>query len=114
MSIYKRGRPHKYYPFSGEGQKPPALPGQYRIRNIAGDITYIGETNNLARRMPEHLRNGKLAPGSGGHSFEYQVADGRSTSVTRRLCERAAIKKHDPSLNRSRGGEGRPAGRHKS
>ena len=50
MSAYKPGRPNKYNPSTGEGQKPPAKPGEYRIRNSSGEITYIGETNNIARR----------------------------------------------------------------
>ena len=55
MSIYKPGRPAKYNPTTGVGSKPPASPGEYRIRNGEGDIVYIGETNNLNR--PFHLRN---------------------------------------------------------
>ncbi len=43
------------------------------------------------------------------YTFEYKVADGRSTSKTRREHEQEKIKQHDPALNKSRGGEGRPA-----
>ncbi|MCI8860669.1 MAG: hypothetical protein HFI71_14405 [Lachnospiraceae bacterium] len=43
------------------------------------------------------------------YTFEYQVADGRSTSQTRRKHEKKKIKEHDPVLNKSKGGEGRPA-----
>lgn len=39
------------------------------------------------------------------------VADGRSTSRTRREHEQQSIEKHHPTLNRSKGGEGRPAGK---
>lgn len=60
MSIYKPGRPKKYDPSSGKGQKPPATPGEYRIRDDEGNIVYIGETNDLKRRMQEHIRSGKL------------------------------------------------------
>lgn len=42
-------------------------------------------------------------------TFEYQVADGRTTSKTRRIHERDKIKQHNPVLNKSKGGEGRPA-----
>ena len=38
-------------------------------------------------------------------------ADGRSTSRTRREHEQQSIEKHHPTLNRSKGGEGRPAGK---
>lgn len=48
MSAYKPGRPNKYNPTTGAGHKPPAKPGEYRIRDTAGSISYIGETNNLA------------------------------------------------------------------
>jgi excinuclease UvrABC nuclease subunit len=84
--------------------KPPARAGEYRILDKNRKVSYIGETNNLARRMGEHRRAGKLCEGD---RFAWQAADGRSTSKTRRAHERAKIKKHKPSLNRSKGGEGR-------
>ena len=108
MAIYKPGRPNKYNPTTGAGQKPPAKPGEYRMRDSSGTITYIGETNNLARRTQEHIRSGRLSAGQGSSTIEYQVADGRSTSHTRREHERQSIHKHSPTLNRSKGGEGRP------
>ena len=108
MPVYKPGRPTKYNPFTGVGSKPPALPGEYRIRGADGGILYIGETDNLLRRMGEHVRSEKLANGC---TLEYQTADSRSTSSTRREHERAKIKQHQPPLNKSKGGEGRPAGR---
>lgn len=112
MSIYKPGRPQKYDPSTGSGNRPPAQPGEYRIRDASGEITYIGETNDLRRRMGEHLRSGKLSGGKDpGGTFEWKVADGRSTSVTRRIHEREKIAQHSPRLNSSGGGEGRIAGR---
>lgn len=108
MSIYKSGRPNKYIPTSGSGRKPPSRPGEYRIRDNSNRITYVGETNNLNRRLNEHIRKGKLSEGT-GVSFEWKAADRRSTSRTRRLHEQAKIKQHRPEWNRSRGGEGRPA-----
>lgn len=112
MAIYKPGRPTKYNPTTDVGQKPPASPGEYRIRNGEGSIVYIGETNNLARRTKEHIRSGKLPTGEGCNStIEYKVADGRSTSRTRREQEQQKIAQHNPLLNKSRGGEGRPAGK---
>ena len=50
MSIYKPGRPSKYDPFTGKGSPPPSAPGEYRIRDAAGSIAYVGETNDLRRR----------------------------------------------------------------
>ena len=62
--------------------------------------------------MGEHIRSGKLDTGNGqAGTIEYQVADGRSTSNTRREHERQKIEQHNPSLNKSKGGEGRPAGK---
>ena len=109
MSIYKPGRPVKYDPTTSAGHKPPAQPGEYRIRDNTGKITYIGETNNLARRMNEHIRSGKLSTGSDGGTIEFKTADGRSTSRTRREHEQQKIAQHTPSLNKSKGGEGRIA-----
>lgn len=112
MSIYKAGRPWKFDPTTGAGHRPPNSPGEYRMRDGSGCITYIGETNDLARRMREHIRSGKLPTGQGcGSTLEYMVADGRSTSRTRREHEQQSIEKHHPTLNRSKGGEGRPAGK---
>lgn len=112
MAVYKPGRPSKYNPSSGTGKKPPSKPGEYRVRDGSGNITYIGETNNLARRTSEHIRSGKLPTGNGCKStIEYKLADGRSTSRTRREHEQQKIAQHQPLLNKSRGGEGRSAGK---
>ena len=108
MSIYKPGRPSLFDPASGQGKRPPASPGEYRIRSANREIAYIGETNNLQRRMGEHVRSGKLSTSC---TFEWKCADGRSTSSTRREHERLKIAQHNPPLNKSRGGEGRPAKR---
>lgn len=112
MSIYKPGRPHKCNPTVKTFVKPPSVPGEYRIRDPKGNIVYVGETNNLSRRMAEHMRNGKMSPTHGVKgTFEYKVADARSTSRTRRIHEQQKIAQHHPALNKSIGGEGRPAGR---
>lgn len=110
MGIYKPGRPRTYIPATGKGTIPPQKPGIYRIRSTSGEILYIGETCNLHRRMQEHIRAGKISLSRTAPSrVEYKVADGRSTSSSRRAHERMKIAKHNPSLNRSRGGEGRIA-----
>jgi len=101
MGIIKPGRPSKYR--VGD-DKPPANPGLYNIRDANGKILYSGETNNLGRRAVEHERNGLLGS---GRSFDFQVADGRSTSRTRRELEKARIGDNKPPLNQSSGGEGR-------
>lgn len=104
MSIYQPGRPKKYCPSTKSGHIPPCQPGEYRIRNTDKSIIYIGETNNLKRRMQEHIRTGKLQD---NYTLEFQCADKRSSSRTRRIHERAKIAQHKPLLNQSHGGEGR-------
>lgn len=106
MSTYKPGRPKKYNPKTGAGDKPPAKPGEYRIRDKSGNITYVGETNNLRRRTNEHVNTGKL---NEKHTLEYKIADGRSSSRTRREHEQKKIQQLSPSQNKSKGGEGRTA-----
>lgn len=108
MSIYQAGRPFKYNPAVRNSKLPPPSSGEYRIRDSSGSILYVGETCNLARRIKEHQRSGKL-PCDGSRFAEYMLADCHSTSSDRRGHERHSIHKHRPLLNRSRGGEGRPA-----
>lgn len=105
MSTYSSGRPKKVRVTDGLGQLPHAA-GEYRHRDANGHITYIGETNDIKRRSQQHLRTGKL---QSDYSVEYKIADGRSSSRTRRMHEREKIKKHNPVLNKSGGGEGRIA-----
>lgn len=111
-SIYKPGRPFKYTPATGRGSKPPAQPGLYRIRDGGGRILYIGETCSLSRRIREHIRSGKISMNPTDRFYvEYQIADRRSTSRSRRAHERKKIRRHRPAWNRSAGGEGRVAAR---
>ena len=106
----QKGQTPKIRPNDQKWEKPPKEPREYRIRDDSGKIIYIGETNNLERWMHEHIRSGKLKTGEESKgTVEYQLADKRSTSVTRCLHERAKIKQHDPALNKSKGGEGRSA-----
>lgn len=71
MCTYRPGRPIKYNPTTGAGTKPPSKPGEYCIHDGAGKIVYIGETNDLARRLTEHIRNGKLLIGPNAGTFEF-------------------------------------------
>lgn len=109
MGIYKPGRPSKYNPSTKEGKEPPHKAGEYRIRDSSNQITYVGETNDLNRRMNEHVHTGKCRTGKNADTFEYKEADRRSTSKTRRTHEQKKIKQHNPPLNKSKGGEGRRA-----
>lgn len=100
MGIFKRGRPSR--------QAPPKKSGLYYFRNKhTGDVDYVGETSNLKRRKAEHSASGKLDPAK--HEFEFKIADGRSTSKTRRKHERLKINQHEPRLSQRGGGGGRPA-----
>ena len=103
MSIFRRGRPSR--------QAPPNGPGIYRFRNkLTGEIDYIGEAVDIARRIVTHLRSTKPVS-LNTHHVEWQAADGRSTSRTRREHERVKINKHKPLLNKRGGGGGRKASR---
>ena len=109
MAIYKRGRPPKVD--TNELFHLPEKPGEYRWRDKDKNIAYIGETNNIKRRNKQHKKTGRL---DDDYSIEYMIADGRSTSKTRRKHEKNSIEKHQPYLNKSTGGEGRPAMRRKN
>ena len=101
MSIFRRGRPSR--------KDPPNGPGIYRFRNkLTGEIDYIGEAADIARRIVTHLRSTKPVS-LDTHHVEWQAADGRSTSRTRREHERVKINKHKPRLNKRGGGGGRRA-----
>ncbi len=101
MGIFNRGRPSR--------QSPPKAPGEYRIRDKdTGKIKYIGETNNLSRRVKEHNR-GSFP--SKDNVAEWQRADRDSTSQERRLHEKRKIDQHQPPMNQRRGGGGRIADR---
>ena len=100
MSILGRGRPSR--------QDPPVKLGIYQfVRKDSGDVTYTGEINDLRGRKHEHTRSGLFEPDV--EYFEWQVADGRSTSRTRREIETSRIDQQDPDKNRHPGGSGRPA-----
>lgn len=100
MGIFKRGRPSR--------QEPPDKPGIYYFRNKqTNNVDYVGETENLKRRKKQHLTSRKLDLEV--HWFEFKVADGRSTSRTRRQHESLKIDRHKPRLSQRRGGGGRTA-----
>ena len=101
VGITKKGRPSR--------QDPPDQLGLYRLTSKStGEIKYIGETSDLERRKGEQFRSDKpVSPET--HHFEWQVADRRGTSRTRREHERRKIDQHNPSMNKKRGGGGKYA-----
>lgn len=112
MSIYKAGRPWKFDPTTGPEHSGPTVPASTGCGTAPAALHTSGRPTISPGRMREHIRSGKLPTGQGcGSTLEYMVADGRSTSRTRREHEQQSIEKHHPTLNRSKGGEGRPAGK---
>ncbi len=107
MPLYNSGRAKELHPLKGRGQRPPKAKGEYRILDeVTKKPVYIGVTNNLDRRMHEHIHSGKI---SGKNSiFAYKVANGAATQQALNDHERMKIKKHSPALNKRAGGAGRP------
>ena len=96
--IFGRGRP--------SSQEPPTQPGNYRWVDEAGEIVYVGETNNLRRRRGEHRRS-QSEVGSVGQRFLWQASLPDASADDRRAVERQKIASHKPRLNRRAGGGGR-------
>ena len=108
MTLYKSGRPTEVSPLDANNtRKVPNVKGEYRILDSkTKKPVYIGVSNNLNRRMHEHIRSGKL---SGDNSvFAYKIADGRASQSRINDHERTKINQHKPSLNQRAGGAGRP------
>ena len=97
--LYKPGRPST--------KEPPCSAGEYRfINKNTKEIDYLGETNNLKRRMREHERSNKPISRD-THHFAWKEADGRFSAEKRRDHERRKIKEKKPPLNIRSGGGGR-------
>lgn len=105
MSVYKRGRPHKYNAITGDGSEPPRVVGEYRIKTKIHTIKYIGITNDLYRRMNEHIRSGKI--NENAPYFEWMAAKTNSPYQKVRDHEERKIKRYNPELNRNKGRGGR-------
>lgn len=105
MGTYKPGRYTKVRP----GEKIPNKPGAERwVSKKTGKVVYQGESSNVGNRIAAQKRD-KMPYTRGNYEAQYKVADGRSTSKTRREHERKKIAQHKPRFNKSSGGEGRRA-----
>jgi hypothetical protein len=105
MGTYKRGRYTKVRP----GEKIPNKPGAERwVSKKTGKVVYQGESSNIGNRIAQQKRD-KMPYIRGNYEAQYKVADGRSTSNTRRQHEKKKIAEHNPRFNKSSGGEGRRA-----
>jgi excinuclease UvrABC nuclease subunit len=106
MNAIRPGRPRVFDP---KIQTIAALPGKPAIYRIVSrnnrKILYVGETNNLKRRIVEHTSVGKVPARL--RTVHYMLASPAATYKDRRLVEKMHIERHNPRLNGSAGGEGR-------
>ena len=105
MAAYRRGRPNKYNPMSFQGTPPPPVVGEYRIRYQHGNLKYLGITNNLERRMREHISSGKLCDDA--PTFEWMPALPGTPYEEIRKHEQEKIMILKPDANKKKGGGGR-------
>ena len=63
----------------------------------------------LMRGLISKQKSDKMPYTRGNYQAQYKVADGRSTSNTRRKHEKAKIQQHRPKFNKKAGGGGRKA-----
>jgi hypothetical protein len=107
MPAFRPGRPNEVNPWNLSRSYVPHAPGWYRfVQKGTQTVERAGEASDLARRIGDHRREGTIPRDS---YITYKIADGRSTSRTRRLTERRHIERYNPRLNRRAGGGGRHA-----
>lgn len=84
----------------------PEQPGVYRMVNkVTGIVDYVGQTNNIKRRIGEHKRSGNLDLVI--HNIVYGIAKADATRDALCFTEKQHIKKHRPKKNKTQGGNGR-------
>lgn len=99
------GRMKKTDVIKGSSCNIPDKPGIYRhINKITNAIEYIGQSLNVRTRQQQHQRNGKLNTET--HWIVYSTLASLTKSVLRAI-EQNHIKKHNPSGNTCKGGNGR-------
>ena len=84
----------------------PSEPGLYRhINKETGKVDYVGQTNNIRRRNQQHRYDGRLDLSK--HKIAYSTS--RLDASRDDLCdtEKKHIKKHSPTGNKYKGGNGR-------
>ena len=88
------------------GEKIPNKPGAERwVSKKTGKVVYQGESSNVNQRIAQQkTRQEDIHPWE-LREAQYKLADGRSTSKTRREHERRTIERHNPRFNKSGGGE---------
>ena len=99
-SLYKPGIPTEVRPLS------ESETGTVNTALSTREIEYVGVSNNLIRRMREHIRSGKL--GGDNDIFAYKAAEGRASQAHINDHEHEKIEQHNPPINRRTGGAGRP------
>lgn len=83
----------------------PAVAGCYILATAFDDVLYIGQTNNLRRRMAEHLRSDRMVlPSDAGRAWWFYYALMPASKVVE--CEQGLLVNHRladgcwPVLNR--------------
>ena len=71
----------------------PQVKGVYLVLDRYGRVQYVGKSNNLQRRLMEHLNDGDIRDAR--HFTAYQTrTDGAATSLEKKL-----IRRHCPPYN---------------
>jgi len=84
----------------------PSEPGVYRFVNrTTGEIIYIGQTENLRKRLQQHASHGILDLIT--CKVQYGVARQDATRDDLLFAERTHIERHQPHKNKYGGGNGR-------
>ena len=92
--------------------KPESVEGVYRYVNKNTErVEYVGQSNNLRRRYQEHPRGAKPPLDPNTHHFDWKEQTGfiskALSTLERRIKEQKKIRKHNPILNKNKGGGGR-------
>ena len=93
MPISKQDGPHNFWMTTWN-----AVPGVYVIANASGQVIYVGQTDNLQRRMAEHRADTTHCMHRYGPSLVW-VEVVTTGEVDRRLRERQLILEYRPFCN---------------